>query len=73
MADREVNLNLRGDASYARYLDRLRKAERARGVRLPDGDAALAEYALVLLGLRNELVAPPRSARRPGRPRAVAK
>lgn len=53
-------VNLRGTEQYARFLERLETAVRAKGVQLPPGPNALADYALVVLGLRHGLKAPPR-------------
>lgn len=58
---------LRGDEAYARYLDRLLKAARKRGVRV-ETRHQLAELALAEMGCRYDLMAP-RRLPKPGRPR----
>ncbi len=64
---------LRGDDTYRRYLDRLSQAVRESGVQIGEGPHALAEYALVVLGLQHGLIAPrrcrPRGTNRYGEPR----
>lgn len=53
-------VTLRGDETYARALDRLLKTVKARGVQI-DTRHQLAEYALTVLGLQNNLKLPPRT------------
>lgn len=66
--DNKFLVNLRGTAAYARFLGRLEARVKESGVRIEPGPNALADYALVVLGFRYGLKAPPRVKSR-GRPR----
>lgn len=52
-------ITLRGEAAYARALDRLVKTLRAQGVRISNR-SQLADYALTVLGLQHGVKLPPR-------------
>lgn len=69
--DNKFLVAFRGTEQYARFLGKLEAAVRASGVQLAPGPNALADYALVLLGLKHGLKAPPRVKSR-GRPRKDA-
>jgi hypothetical protein len=74
-SEHKVLITLRGTDQYARYLAKLERAVRKRGVQLGEGPNALAEHALAILGYHHELKAPervpPQGTNRHGRPKKI--